>query len=47
MMNTWEFFEVTTGLRQGLVHIVIFAVLLYINSFVDMLKEGRMGVECG
>ena len=38
-------FEVTTGLRQGCI-LSPLLFLLYINSFVDCLKEAGVGVEC-
>ena len=40
-----DLFEVTTGLRQGcILSPLLFS--LYINSFVDCLKEAGVGVEC-
>ena len=36
----------TTGLRQGCILSLLF-FSLYVNSFVDFLKEARVGVECG
>ena len=38
-------FEVTTGLRQGcILSPLLFS--LYINSFVDILREARVEAEC-